>query len=146
MGTMAHHLLVVTADGYVLDYPFMPDIEEFRASLPQEWAALVVGPFTGMVNHTLTWMFLPDGSKEGWPESDAGDIYRQRFADLFAIQYEEDGSTPFDVALVQYGGTYPERAELSDPRRDWRTICHEGGATILRRIINGAVVADREIT
>lgn len=145
MGAMAHHILVVSADGWVLEEPFMPDIEAFKAGLPEKWAPLIVGPFRGMVNDTLTWMFVPDGSKEGWPASDDGDLYRQQFADLFAIRYDE-GSTPFDVALVQYGGDYPERANLTDPRQDWRTIFHEAdGTTAVRRVLDGVVLADKEI-
>jgi hypothetical protein len=123
----------------------MPDIDAFRASLPRAWAPLVVGPFRGMVNDTLTWMFVPDGSKEGWPESDDGDAYLLEFADLFAVRHEEDGSTPFSVVLVAFGGDYPDRMGVMDPRRDWRTICHEDGRTVVRRIIDGTVLAAREI-
>ena len=103
MGYIAHDAVIVTISGYILDRPEMPDVEAFRASLPAEWQALIVGPAQGITNGYLTYAFLPDGSKEGWDTSDKGNEYREQFAALFSLKYE-DGSSPFDVALVRFGG------------------------------------------
>lgn len=108
MSHVRHNAVLVTAPAYVWQPPMsrevppQPNVEAFRLSLPPEWRPLVVGPVPSMVNSYVTYAFLPDGSKEGWPESNDGDRYRQQFADLFAWSYE-DGSSPFDVQLVVYG-------------------------------------------
>lgn len=106
MGHIVHDAVIVTVSDYVLDSPsepVMPDVEAFRSSLPEEWQQLVVGPVTSIVNGYLTYAFLPDGSKSGWPADEQGDTYRDQFAALFAWTYE-DGSSPFDVVRIQFGG------------------------------------------
>jgi hypothetical protein len=80
----------------------LPDVDGFRESLPEKWRPLVVGPIASVVNDDYTFFFAPDGSKEGWADSDDGDRYRQQFMDLFAWKYD-DGSTPFDVIAVRFG-------------------------------------------
>lgn len=118
MGYIAHHAVLVTVSGYVTKDAGkirMPDVNSFRASLPPEWAALVVGPVPAVINDYLHFVFLPDGSKEGWDDSDKGDAYREQFAELFSACYE-DGSSPFDVALVRYGGDEPHLGHVEDPR------------------------------
>lgn len=107
MGHMAHDAVIVTVSDYVLTpapgRPAMPDVDAYRASLPADWQALVVGPARSITNGYLTYAFLPDGSKEGWDTSDQGDEYREQFAALFSFRYE-DGSSPFDVVHVRFGG------------------------------------------
>ena len=102
MGTIIHDAVIVTAADY---YP-QPDIAAFRESLPDEWQRLVIGPVQSITNGYLTYAFLPDGSKEGWDTSDAGNEYRDQFAALFSFRYD-DGSSPFDVVRVSYGETAP---------------------------------------
>lgn len=121
MGYIAHHAVIVTASDYVLKTDYLPDVEAFRATLPDDWATLVVGPHQAIINGYVTWMFLPDGSKEGRGTSDDGDRYRQQFADLFALRYDDE-STPFDVVVARYGGDQPEKMAIEDPRQVWRTI------------------------
>lgn len=110
MGYVRHDAVIVTVDGYVYSpnprVP-VPDVEVFRDSLPDDWRRLVVGPVTSVANDYVTFAFLPDGSKEGFPDSELGDEYRQRFVDLFSFR-EEDGSTPFDVVTVNFGGSAPK--------------------------------------
>ena len=70
MGYIRHHAIVVT--GYT------GDVEGLHAVAP--------GPKSGLGDPTLngyrTFCVFPDGSKEGWPESDVGDAARQRFISL----------------------------------------------------------------
>jgi hypothetical protein len=114
-----HNAVIVTAHGYVFrsqsGFP-PPDVEAFRQSLPEGWRPLVIGPVRSAFEDYVSFVFLPDGSKEYWPESDDGDRYRQQFTDLFRFAYE-DGSTPFDVLVidVRFGGDEPgagDEAEL----------------------------------
>ena len=45
----------------------------------------------------------PDGSKEGWPPSDAGDVLRTKFISELTRFDHEDGSSPFHWVEVGYG-------------------------------------------
>lgn len=128
MGYMAHHAVVITIYGYVLQEqykyrdrspgsihehdPQMPDLEAFRNSLPEHWRPLLVGPIPSVANDYWTVLFAPDGSKEGWDTSDEGDAYRAKLMDLFSGTYE-GGSSPFDVVQVRFGGDDPELAQVS---------------------------------
>lgn len=103
MGTYIHDAVTVTTaawrDGG------LPDIDAFRDSLPEEFRQLVIGPVPSCFNGRVSYAFLPDGSKEGWPPSDQGDEYRARFAALFA-QQDEDGATCDDTVHIRYGGDH----------------------------------------
>lgn len=55
------------------------------------------------LNGETTIVMVPDGSKEGWPESDAGDALRDSFiAELEKANYD-DGSNPWDFVEVGFG-------------------------------------------
>jgi hypothetical protein len=59
-------------------------LEDFRASLPgDDWRALVIGPVRAVIESYPWVVFLPDGSKEEWEESDLGDQLRARFQQIF---------------------------------------------------------------
>lgn len=108
MGYMRHNAIVAVVNGYILGRPEAPDVEAFRASLPYEWQHLVIGPVKSVMNDYVTFVFAADGSKEGWDTSDAGDLYREKFLDLFQFAYE-DGSSLSDVLVVdaRFGGDEP---------------------------------------
>jgi hypothetical protein len=119
MGYMAHDAVIVTISGCVRNQntpPLLPDVEGFRESLPEEWRPLVIGPVAGLVNDYLTYVFLPDGSKEGWDISDQGDEFREQFTALFAFRYE-DGSSPFDVVHVRFGGDERYEPRVTGPAK-----------------------------
>lgn len=105
MGYIAHDAVIVTFGRHALDREWMPDVEAFRQSLPEEWRPLVVGPVDSITNGYVTWMFLPDGSKSGWDTDEQGDEYRQQFIDLFSFRWP-DGSSPWDVVTVTYGADH----------------------------------------
>jgi hypothetical protein len=118
MGYMAHDAVLVTINGYVRrggGEITMPDVDAFRETLPVKWRPLVIGPVQSVTNDYWSCAFLPDGSKEGWRDSDLGDEYRRQFADLFSAGYE-DGSSPFSVAMVRFGGDEPELAAITPVR------------------------------
>ena len=108
MGYFAHDVVIATVSDYVYSGHSdigPPDVEGFRESLPEEFRALVVGPVRSTMNGYLNFVFLPDGSKEGWSHSAMADEYRERFIELFSERYE-DGSSPFDVVAVRFGGDF----------------------------------------
>lgn len=111
MGYVRHNAIIVTAADWAMQGQMgvpPPDVDAFRRSLPEDWQRLVVGPVKAVVNDYVTFAFLPDGSKEGWTDSDLGDEYRRQFLALFSFAWE-DGSTPFNVLVVdaRFGGDEP---------------------------------------
>lgn len=54
-------------------------------------------------NGYLTVVMIPDGSKEGWPESDAGDVLRDEFVTELEKSKHDDGSSPWDYIEVGFG-------------------------------------------
>ena len=115
MGYIAHDAVIVTVSDYVYGREMdpRPKLEAFRASLPEEWRPLIIGPVPSLTNGYDTYVFLPDGSKEGWDTSDQGDKYREEFLAIFSPRYD-DGSSPFDWVELTYGGDF--EAELDHPR------------------------------
>lgn len=115
MGYDAHHAVVVHIAGWVTmpdiarDRVKMPDLDALRAEMPEDFRQLCVGPIPTAINGDYVAVFLPDGSKEGWAHSDIGDLWRARFIDLFAWEFG-DGSSPFDVASIRFGGDDPHLA------------------------------------
>lgn len=80
MSYTAHDAVLVTMS---LDLDGHPDVHLFKRSMPPEYRRLVQGPFPGVINNYLTWVFVPDCSYEGRPESDAADEWRRRFIALW---------------------------------------------------------------
>lgn len=81
---MRHHLVIAELSSDSRDYkPRLDALNEWRAKLPEDWRALVIGPVPAVINQ-YAWvvLFLPDGSKEGWEDSDQGDAYREEFLSI----------------------------------------------------------------
>jgi hypothetical protein len=94
MGTMHHHAIVVTT-GH-------GPIEEAHAEA--ERLGLIVSPVTDpAVNAHRSFCVFPDGSKEGWEESDSGDRARAAFVRWLRSKRYEDGSSPFSWVAVSFG-------------------------------------------
>lgn len=96
MGYIAHDAVIAT-----MHFGEAPDIDAFRKSLPDEFRHLVIGPIASVVNDHPSFAFLPDGSKEGWGDSDLGDEFRQQFIELFR---HVEGRA--DVVSVRFGGDF----------------------------------------
>lgn len=99
MGYVAHDAVIVTTSDARKEFP---DIEAFRASLPEKFRPLVIGPIEAPMNGYISYAWLPDGSKEGWDDSNEADEHRARFVALFDQRYE-DGSSHDDVVQVRFG-------------------------------------------
>jgi hypothetical protein len=117
MGYMVHHMIVVTSHSRDL-------ITEAHAKATEIFGQLnimnrcigVTDIFTSPINHYCTFFVPPDGSKEGWTDSEDGDVARASFVKWLDAQRYEDGSTSLKWALVQYG----------DEQRDNRILRHDG--------------------
>lgn len=72
-------------------------MDDFLATLT-DWQRAIFARLPAAVNGGLTYFMAPDGSKEGWPESDEFDHLRQRFiAAALTCEFP-------DILHVQLGG------------------------------------------
>ena len=95
MGYMRHHAIIVTSFDEDL-------INEVHARAKEIFPAVSEIVPSG-INGYASFFIPPDGSKEGWSESDAGNERRELFIEyLISFRYE-DGSSPLDWVEVQYG-------------------------------------------
>lgn len=115
MGYYRHNAVIVVANSYIFDKDFglrdaipIPDVEAFRESMPEHLRHLVIGPVPAPTNGYLTFIFCPDGGKEGWASSDQADEYQMKFIQMFAFAFE-DGSSPYDILVMgaRFGGDEP---------------------------------------
>jgi len=95
MGYIAHDTITVATWRTEQD----DQLAAFRASLPEDWRRLLIGPIPAAANSESFWTFLPDGSKEGWGTSNVGDEHREAFLNLL----REMGA---DHVHVRWGGDH----------------------------------------
>ena len=83
---------------------------EMRSEMGEDESRVLVGPIETVVNGDVMYVYLPDGSKEGWSTSDRHDEWRDRFRGILARQEW------WDVLSVRFGGDEPDviQAELHD--------------------------------
>ncbi len=95
MGYMRHHAIVVTSwSGVAIDKAHL----EATSTFPE------VSPIiTSDINIYHSFFIPPDGSKEGWDESNVGDGRRDAFISWIHTLDYEDGSNPLAWAEIQYG-------------------------------------------
>lgn len=118
MGYMRHHAIIVTGidltvigkgnaveSAHKKAIELFPDLSEIT---PSE------------VNGYLSFFIPPDGSKEGWGESDEGDKRRAAFLDHLKTYTYEDGSSPISWVEVQYGDDERETKVTHDNDEDRR--------------------------
>ena len=95
MGTMNHNAVIATTwDG--------KEVERIKKFTELNNSALFL--FSNEVtNGYITVVLVPDGSKEGWEESDDGDDLRERFIKKLEQANYDDGSNPWDWIEVGFG-------------------------------------------
>lgn len=72
---------------------------------------------TGAANDYMSFAVLPDGSKEGWGESDVGDAARASLKDWIDRQAYDDGSNSIEYAIVSFGELNPTFETNQDKNR-----------------------------
>ncbi len=105
MGYMCHHAIIVTTsnqEGAKVAHEkaveiFQAPFGHFKRTCPV--SEILASP----VNGYYTFLIPPDGSKEGWSDSDTGDERREQFIAWLNSQRYEDNSSPYDWAEIQYG-------------------------------------------
>ena len=96
MGYTRHHAIVVTSWN---DELIKKASLEARKIFGTEVSRLLKGD----VNNFMSFMIPPDGSKEGWGESDEGDSRRAKFITWLNDQAYDDGSNALSFCEFFYG-------------------------------------------
>lgn len=100
MSHVRHHYLIVTT--YCEDKATAALMQANACGL--QTTELLLSP----VNNYWTFFVGPDGSKEGWEDSEAGNQRRAAFCEWVGSQMYEDGSNSLQVLLVHDGEGEPE--------------------------------------
>ena len=107
MGYIRHHAIIVTGSYHVDINPDCPHWAEKAHDVAvrvfEDTTARVSPVTSDGTNGTRSFFIAPDGSKEGWDASDAGDQARTDFIIWLEGQRYADGSTPLAWVEVQYG-------------------------------------------
>jgi hypothetical protein len=93
VGYMSHHAIVVIG-GYG---SFVADARKRAQDLGCAVSDVVCSP----VNSVDSFLVAPDGSKEGWGESDMGDRQRAQFVEYLESLIYDDGSSPLRWCVVE---------------------------------------------
>lgn len=105
MGYTCHHSLVITGSFSAVVTARAKALElvaQAEAKLP---LSLVSEILLADLNDVATCIIAPDGSNEGWPESDAGDAFRAAMIEWLRKAKKED-EIYVDWVLIQYGDDY----------------------------------------
>jgi hypothetical protein len=94
MGYLRNHAIIVTSENQY-------KIRDAHAAAV-ELELQVLGPSEEVVNRCASILICPDGSKEGWPESDRGDARRKAFIDWLESQRYDDKSSSLSWVEVAY--------------------------------------------
>lgn len=119
MGYICHHAIIVT--GSIDDYT--EQAHKKAEEIFNEHGLKLVSPmWDGAWNCYRSFCIYPDGSKEGWEESDRAEKLRRAFIVWLKLQVYEDGSSPLDWALVQFGDEMGNNCLLDDSYRLWGLV------------------------
>ena len=108
MGYTRHHAIVVTSLAEPSAKGDKPHVSEVRKTIADICARYggycAVTPLTPpTVNNVTSFLVAPDGSNEGWMESDKGDKARSAIIKYLRSLRYEDGSTRYPFVEVQFG-------------------------------------------
>lgn len=108
MGYDVHHAILVTT------FAKLRAIDAHVKAFEIFDHALVSPMSTAIVNDWHSFAIFPDGSKDGWADSDTGDKRRVEFVAWLESQRYEDRSSPYDWVEVQYGDDNGETRIVND--------------------------------
>ncbi len=94
MGYFIHHTIAVTSS----DRPLLTEAQAFAVGIGAHVSEIVAGGTNG----SISFLVAPDGSKEGWEESDAGDVRREALKNWLRARAYEDGSTSLKWFEVEH--------------------------------------------
>lgn len=98
MGVINHNAIIATT----WNEKEAKRIKKFVSSLnPDSKKLFLFGK--QVMNRTITVAMVPDGSEEGWDESNKGDKLRTKFIKELKKNDYEDGSSPWKFVEISYG-------------------------------------------
>lgn len=113
MGLMQHHAVIATT----FSDERAQKVHEWILALPEDARGLfLLGK--GVINSEYTIVLIPDGSKEGWEESDWGDRLRADFTARLREDDYDDGSSPWMWVEVAYGELGSDIVSTNRPSED----------------------------
>jgi hypothetical protein len=107
MGYLRHECIVVS--GQIAEEVVKAHAAAVAIFNPLRLGGLVGGLTQHAINGGASFLIAPDGSKEGWSDSDNGRLAREEF-----MQFLRDGMS-FEWALVLIGGDDGEYRVLQSP-------------------------------
>lgn len=99
MGTMNHDSIIATT----WNKAAFDKLQKWIENCPKKWQKLFTANLQCFANSYYTVVITPDGSKEGWDESNLGDVIRERFLKRLEKDEYEDGSSPWEFVEVSFG-------------------------------------------
>lgn len=99
MGYMVHHAILVTT----FDEQAAKVAHKKASEIFDRLVSGITGISESLVNGYHSFAIFPDGSKDGWEDSDEGDEHRAAFVAWLETQQYEDRSSRYDWVEVQYG-------------------------------------------
>lgn len=95
MGYIRHHAIIVTT----YDEHIKKAFAKAKAIFGSRCSGIIPSP----MNDYESIFIAPDGSKEGWADSDQGDVDRDEFVEWIEQQKYGDGSSPYKYVELFYG-------------------------------------------
>jgi hypothetical protein len=99
MGYRRHHAIIVTGCDYAQSRTALAAAHKFA----QRDGGVVSPIVASRLNGYLSFALFPDGSKEGWNNSNEGDAHRAALIEFMDGFRYADGSSPLAWVEVQYG-------------------------------------------
>lgn len=142
MGYMRHHAIVVTSSA--------PELLKAAHAKAVELGMSVTNLTAEVTNGYRSFLVAPDGSNEGWRESDAGDARRDQFTAWLDEQRYDDDSTSLGWVEVQFNDDEHETAIVRDSdehsrRRDGTPRYNIGGRNRPVDLILATARAEHEL-
>ena len=110
MGYIRHHGMLITTYKEELTAQVRAKAVEIFGDLVSEARESTINGYWSFAVFAV----FPDGSSEGWPDSDKGDRNRATFKTWLNTLRYEDGSTSVDWVEVQYGDDDHETCIIAD--------------------------------
>jgi hypothetical protein len=106
MGYMRHHAIIVTSsDDRLLNAAHAESIR---------LGAAVSGVICSPINGYRSFLIAPDGSKEGWSQSDEGDTQRAAWIAWADDQRYSDGTSSLDWVEIQFADDEGDTRRTAD--------------------------------
>lgn len=110
MGWIRHHAILVTG--------WQDNKLEEAKKKAEEFGNITTEIVAGNSNGYMTFVVVPDGSKEGWDRSDEGNDARDKFIEWLESQRYGDNSSYFYWVEVMYGS---DDWDAKVTRHAWQT-------------------------